>query len=504
MTSFADLARIDAQLASAGHHALTPWWREQMERFYAHPTARTFVGRVGRGGVKSHTSAKVALSETLFGDWRIPPGERHYWAFVSRTKDEATQRLLLLQSFLRALGVPFDVSGDEIALRDMPRGFRVFACQIGAVSGFRCFGYSADELAKWTAGLDAANPAAEVCASLNAMCATHRGIRRLLISSPMGLLDHQAERFALGDTDDQIVARATTWISNPSISEDETRRLEPNERIWRREYAAIPQAGGASVFDLDAINRAFANDRQFLLSGEPVLIVDPSSGRKDAWTWCVARWVSPPTEPPPQPLVQRGHYVTGDDGRQQYRSETFMQLPNGEWVAWRPKKSEAFLLIEDVDGVEGKFFGDVSADDIVSRLATLCRRRRIRKVHADQREEYALASLFRKAELSYHSHPYTASSKPDAVAQVRSWLRDRRIALPNHDKMRRELLEFEERITPSGTFTFGARGSGHDDYACLLLTAALADVDGALRDSPYRHGSRKAEIAPGQRPLIEG
>ncbi len=237
--SAASLFELDARLAAAGHHPLTVFWREQLARFYGHTSAHTLVGRVGRGGAKSHTSAKVALNETLFGDWAIPPGERHFWAFASRTKDEATQRLLLLESFLRALRVRFETKGDEIALLDSPRGFRVFACQVGAVSGFRCFGYSADELAKWN--VEGVNPSGEVCASLNAMTITHPGARRLLVSSPLGLSDYHAQRFDRGDATDQVTVYAPSWVANPDgITEPATHDAEPDERIRKRE--STPQS----------------------------------------------------------------------------------------------------------------------------------------------------------------------------------------------------------------------------------------------------------------------
>lgn len=239
--SFASLQLLDENLVRAGHHGLTPFWREQTRRLYESGLA-TLIGRVGRGGAKSHTSAKVALNEVLFGDWRIPPGERHYWAFVSARKDEAEQRIVLLESFLRALGIAFSTKGGTISLRDRPRGFKVFACNIGAVSGFRCLGYSADELAKWN--VEGVNPSAEVCASLNAMTVTHPGSKRLLISSPLGLTDYHAQRFDQGDTDEQMTAHAPSWVANPGgISEADTRTAEPDDRVWAREYAAIPGSG---------------------------------------------------------------------------------------------------------------------------------------------------------------------------------------------------------------------------------------------------------------------
>ena len=101
-----------------------------MQRWYGHPTAITLVGRVGRGGAKSHTSAKVALNEVVFGQWDVPPGEIHYFAFVSRLKEEVGQRKRLIEDFLTKLGIPFTSTGDEIVLTGRRVGFRVLAATI--------------------------------------------------------------------------------------------------------------------------------------------------------------------------------------------------------------------------------------------------------------------------------------------------------------------------------------------------------------------------------------
>jgi hypothetical protein len=64
----------------------------------------------------------------------------------------------VVQRCLIDLHVPYERAGDQIVLKDQPRGWRVFACQVGAVSGFRCFGFSADELAKWRSADEFSKP----------------------------------------------------------------------------------------------------------------------------------------------------------------------------------------------------------------------------------------------------------------------------------------------------------------------------------------------------------
>ncbi|MBK8994633.1 MAG: hypothetical protein IPM35_02630 [Myxococcales bacterium] len=440
MSTFAHYASLDAALVRAGFPPTSPWWLDQLERFYAHPTSRRFVGRVGRGGAKSTVAVRFALCELLFGDWHIPPGERHWAVFVSVRQDEAAARLRQAEAMCRALRVRASLTGDELRLEDRPLGMRALSATVASVSGPRAVCKVGDELAKWRNADGSANPAGEVTASLRAMSVTHPEAREFLISSPLGQDDFHAALMAAGDSPDQVTAEAPTWVANPSVSEQQTRELEPDERIWRREYAAIPQAAQSAAFDPDAIERAF-EPVELTETWQPVLVIDASSGRKDAWTWAAVRW------------------ARQDDRR--------------------------FLRFELVDGIEGRFWSQVSGADIVERLVTqVCRPRGIRTVHADQRESLMLRSAFADHGIAFREHAWTASSKPAAVELVRRWLAEETLVLPEHDKLRRELLAFEERITPSGSFTFGARGSGHDDYVALLITAAMADLERGLPGSP--------------------
>ena len=254
--TFTSLKRIDTKLQAAAVPTLTKWWRPQLRRFYSHPTARRFAGRVGRGGVKSHTAVKVALNETLAGTWSVPHGEVHYFAFVSQSKPEAYQRLRQLEAWLTALKVPHDRRGDAIELKTLPLGFRVFACAVGAVSGFRCIGFVADEVAKWR-NADGANPASEVIASLRAQTVTHPNAVEWFISSPLSMVDFHYELVEAGEDEHQVVGIAPTWVANPSISEAETRRREPDERIWAREYGARPQSAALALLRPEWIDAAF-------------------------------------------------------------------------------------------------------------------------------------------------------------------------------------------------------------------------------------------------------
>ena len=441
------LFEIDAALAVEGVHRMSHYWRKRCRHFYTHPTARQMAECVGRGGVKSGTSVKMAIAEVRAGTFDDPPGERHYFIHVSENVPEASKTLAVLQQYLRLLQIPFRAVGDTIELDDMPRGFRVLACRVGAVSGFRCIGWTADECAKWSN--DGVDPSSEVIGSIRAMTVTHKTARSRLLSSPLAMLGFFYETWAKGDTDHQVAGQAPTWIANPGVTEEQTRELEPDERVWRREYKAEPQASVLAVFEASAVDRAIARDTELAAceppkAGKAIMVIDASSGRKDAFTWAFAQWV---------------------------------QLQDGREL----------LRISEIDAVEGRFYQQITGTAIVQRLALHCKSHNVQDIHGDQRESMMLAEAFRPHGVRFHEQTWTSATKPEAVERVRRWLADDILVLPDHRKLRRELLEFQEKVTPSGQFTFSGRGGGHDDFVSLVVTAAMADIDGELRSVKRSH-----------------
>ena len=447
---------ISGALARAGVPPVSPYWDREAERFYLHPTARRLVECVGRGGDKSRTSTIMAIAEVLAGEFQIPPGERHAFAHISENRDEAAKTLSVLEQYLRILGIAHERTSDTIELTTMPRGFKVLACRVGAVSGWRCIGWTADECAKWSN--DGADPTEEVLTSIGAMTVTHANARGRMISSPLANFGKFHEVWSAGETESTLTGHAPSWKANPIVTEAGTRTLEPNLKVWLREYGAIPSAGVGAALDADAVGRAF-QPRPWCPSTrfQQVLIVDPSSGRSDGWTWCLAGWVAPL------------------DG------------------------SAMYLRVERVDGIEGDFWQQgITGNDVVTRIAHQVKPLGIRNAYGDQREELMLTSAFRREDITYKAIAWTAASKPLAVERVRRWLHDGVLALDPHAKMRQQMLGFQERITSQGAFTYGARGSQHDDYVALLLTLALVEVGRFLPGSPLL---QKATDSP---PAIEG
>jgi hypothetical protein len=274
-------------LVAAGFPATSPWWRRQLERFFR-SGRRQFVLRVGRRGGKSSTLCRVAVAWALFGAYAVPPGDIGIVAFVSVSRDESAQRLRTIEAILKVLQVKYRRSGDAIELEDRNVGFKTFTASVAGVSGPTCIMVLGDELAKWRDADTGSNPAREVIASLKPTVATQPDAPLFWISSAFSKDDFHATMFDRGDTADQLVARATTWEANPSVTEQATHELEPDLLTWQREYAAIPSDSAIENWFGAAIDQAIDNEPPpALVPGlRPIIAIDAAFVR-DCFGWGV-------------------------------------------------------------------------------------------------------------------------------------------------------------------------------------------------------------------------
>jgi hypothetical protein len=464
-----NIGALERALIAAGFPPMSQWWRDTVVRFYE-SGRRQLVIRAGRRAGKSSSLCRVAVAEGLFGEHTIPPGDVGVVAFISVSRDEANQRLRTVRAILDALRVPHRPIEHGIELTSRPIAFKTYVATVAGVSGFTCVAAVADEASKWRDSDSGANPASEVLGSLRPTMATQASAKMFLSSSPLGPDDAHATAFDAGDTDFQITAYAPTWVANPTVTEAATHKLEPDIRRWRREYLAEPQASALAAFDVDAIDRAMGTEVSASYSQcERVVLVDPTAGASDTFAYCTAGW--------------RKH-----DGR-------------------------AVLEIRDVSGIAEAAKEGVTSDKMVRDIATLARRSEATVIHSDQFEKFSLASAFTRAGFTFVPHTWTAQAKERCVEHVRMWLRDGLLALPRHERLRRELLAFEERISPSGALTFRGRQGGHDDFAMLILLAALVDIEGGLAGTPSGQQMKGAGLfeffertyghPPGYRPPVQ-
>ncbi len=435
----AALETIDGALAARGVPPASAFWKEQRRRFYLHPTARTLLAMVGRGGDKTRESVKQSIAEVLEGDFTIPPGERHYFIHISENVDEAQKTLAILKEYLAILSIPHHPTGDTVDLKEMQRGWKVRANRIGAASGFRSIGGTGDERDKWGDG--GSDPSSEVAANMRAMLVTHPNARLRFVSSPVVVGSSFCEQHALGDTDHQVTCAAPSWVANASITEARTHELEPDPRVWAREYAAIHQASACGVVDAEDVKLLTRTLAQPIVPcGQGAIFIDSSSGRGDGFSFCRAQHVL-------------------EDGR-------------------------AVVHVTEVGAFEGKFGRTTSFDRVAAYVANLAKRTGCFEVHGDQHQAFALKSEFGRHRLGFSEHPWTLPTKIDAATTLRRLLREGALVVESTEQgecMRRELLQLEEKyLSDSGQLTIQPRrtGAGHADRAMLLLLVARVVGEG--------------------------
>ena len=506
MSLRSDFISMDDRLAAHGVPPLTGWWRQGVGDWldaYELGDCLELVACAGRGSAKSTVIYKLAAFFSLFGLFTIPIGERHYAIVLSRLKEEAQKAPGIISAWLALLGVPHRVAGDVIELTDALRGIRVVAASVAATSGWRAYFVGKDERSKWPSEGVSDLDAEEIDTSSSAMTATHDRAPVVTGGSAWGNFGPFFEAVTGGsDARRHILGPVPTWVAAPHISEESTRRKERNPARWAREYACIFQDGAASAFaseEIDAAIRELPAGCEVVST--PVIVTDASAGRGDSWTWCAVSWVREPSDTTPMlmlDLIERAGQrilVTRDD-----RQPGDVLLHGRATVARDPLTHEPIpdatyresnglrLAVSSISALDGKFAEQgVGSGDVVRSIAATAKRFKTRKVYGDQFSQFALAESFSRNGLAYMSVPWTNELKVQAVTHLRTWLRDRTIIIapgPEAQKLKTELLRFEERLLPSGYTAYGARRGGHDDRVALLLLTAALDVMSAFSGSP--------------------
>lgn len=251
----------------------------------------------------------------------------------------------------------------------------------------------------------------------------------------------------------------------------------------------------ASCYELEDLEQAFKPcEFEIVGADRPVVLCDPSSGKKDRWTFCFMQKV----------------YTRNSDDAWAYPASLFF-----EGGMARHTRTNPIGYLEVVDGyppiAAGKkrarpfwsYWGwhgfepnGASAEEIVAHVAIAARRVGARVAYSDQRESFALQSMFTRHGLLFVEIPMTSGSKEQSVSVFRRWLRDGEVKFTEHARLRLELQNFAEVPTPNGGFTYRARGTGHDDYAVLPLLGALSTGADTAAPCPRRY--RNMDNYPGR------
>jgi hypothetical protein len=421
---FRRLSEFDSTLVPLGHRALSDAWRAVLERWLCQSEAMTLTVRKGR-----RIGASTIIAPRLIVAWvltvvpriQLPPGEQILVGLVSVKRGEASNRIAQISAVLTALGIAHVSRAQEIELSLSPVKICVLTRNWKSAVGENIGLLWCDEVSRWESEESSSNPAAEVVGSLKPALATLAvdGMALMcLISSPWSEDDYHAQQYAKGDTEDQTVAFLPTWIGRPDITEEQTHRLERDDRIWSREYAAIPGNVLSQALDSDDVNAAFG---MVVPAGDlrRWCCIDASSLRGDAFAWHI------------------GHEARGG------------------------------LVIDEVHGFDDMSLRSLTLDTVVDEISMRCRQLDIKTVWGDQREEAGLETLFRQQRLVFESFAWTNQSKHEAFTFLRRLLRDRRVQLVEHAQLRTQMRQCKARLAPSGMTVYETNGL---DYLSTLIT----------------------------------
>jgi hypothetical protein len=422
---------------------------------------RTLVCRVGRRGGKSSTVARVGVGEALFGEWVVPPGDVAVVGIVSTDRREASGRLRTIEEILKVLGFrkvrespganEYAKRGTEIEIlvRGTPVLFRVHTATIAGVVGFTAILVICDEVARWVDKDTGTNPANEVLASLKPCMATVPSARMWLISSPWSTLDAHAEAFARGDGNGQLVASAPTWVANPTLTELDCKKLEPDDETRAREYGAVPMSSEASaVFDASEIEEAI--DRFTI---------------KDGW-------------------VAFG----GDFGFRKNTSGLVGVRTDGERLAMcelRERKPQPGAPLKP--------------SVVIGEFARVVRSYGASNVICDAHYAETVAEEFEEHDLERVPAPVVQKEIVATYVRLRVLLKRGAVSLANHPKLIRQLKEVKQKPTTNGGISIEhpKRGNEHGDLAaaCVLAMWHAERIEGP-GDKPPRFPSRSDGFDP--------
>ncbi|HEY3817317.1 MAG TPA: hypothetical protein VGL81_09110 [Polyangiaceae bacterium] len=472
-------SEFDDALAAHGVPPLTAWWREGIGSWLdAYETGQVLElwACVGRGAAKSTALYKLALFFALFGDFVVPPGERHFAIVLSRLKEEAAKGIAIIDAWLTLLGVAHHLAGDVIELDEQPRGIRVVAASVAATSGWRAFFVAKDERGKWPlSGVDERD-AEEIDTSAAAMTATHALAPIVTMGSAWLTLGAFHETIAAGSTSERVVLGPTpTWIAAPHITEADCRKKERDPRKFAREYASIASdAHDEALIDphlVDRAMRAAPGDVPPESGTAYTAAMDPSLGR-NAWTFVIA-------------------------GSREV---------NGRLIA-------SVVLHREWRASHGKMLDPAA---VLATIAGHCAAYGVTSVRTDQFHGESLAAIAERMHLGIH----VLVDKPTATERLTRYeglltrFLDNAIELPRDPVVRADLLAIRRRVS-SGvnafTISMAVTADGrHADYApsCALALERIA-VDDAIPGWVYameRYAGDKAVDAgerPHEKPAIE-
>ena len=435
--------------------------------------------RVGRRGRKSFTAALIAVYEAVFGKHEryLVHRERGLIAIISKDSAGSTLVADFCEIHAQALGLETrwtsigNVSVLEIA--GVPFGIACFPCNAKAPRGYAIPVIVADEIAHWATDSDEyTNSDKAVLGAVKPAMAQFPDAKLIAISSPLGRDGTHYETIErnLGDESDPAVlaVEGPTWLWNPEISEERTREVERDHETHAREFGAEPSDNEGTALVPSHVEFCFNGAHPgYFQWGRPIAALDLAQ-----WTNTIAlivgRWGQP------DKATHYKHRLPSPGSG--LPSDTFVGFerdahgePIREPVAERP-----LFEVFEVAGWNAETLRTTPMDRILAEVAEVVRSSGADTVLADGYGARFAAALLSQHGVSLRAFAPTNDSINEAVVLLRMLMRDRQLAIVEHEQMQKDLLTFPRTIS-GGTFKFGKRRGGgkhHWDFASALVTMA--------------------------------
>ncbi|MBK9260804.1 MAG: hypothetical protein IPM54_13415 [Polyangiaceae bacterium] len=221
------LFAVEARLAARpGAHAFSPYHRWMLTKWYESGKP-VLLACEGRGAGKSDTQTAVVVTECIFADRNVPPGETWIWPYLSKDMNETNLKFGPLESALKAVGLSnSDLKihrrkdgRSEIGFEDAkghPIEVRVYPNTKDALRGPTLCGGTNDEEAFWKADKDLGTSTADDV--LDAMAGAFRGDakekKHMRISSANTIDATLIRDIEAGDDDLHFVARLGPFVAD--------------------------------------------------------------------------------------------------------------------------------------------------------------------------------------------------------------------------------------------------------------------------------------------------
>ncbi|MGA2451599.1 MAG: hypothetical protein ABTD50_23320 [Polyangiaceae bacterium] len=488
---------VDRKCVAAGMPPTSLPWLNALREFWLSGAFRMVVRKGRQVGASTIIFPRVCVTTALFCQYKGSPGTRITIGCSSTRQKESDERLYNAEHAFAACGTKVRRRDDALEIGDTPIIVQSFPATSDIARGPNVLMWWEDEMPAWYDRDTAVNPASERDGAIVPACVSHENARIYSIGTPMGDDDFHARLVAQSDTQSQRVFVGPSWHWRPELTEERCREIQPDPRLFNREFAAIPQGAVCAAFEGELVDESHqplpyatteVTNRICVIDAADLDGGDNCEYAAGEAVW-VQKYVHPDDYFQWKPAINSRGEVSG---------KCPVRDANGAIVVRQPEALPPVLCLRRVWGERARA---ISSVDILDRIAHACRTRGIQLVAGDQHDAYSNMGALQQRGLTFVKRAWTAENKTAAVAFLRRLFIDGRVLLdPDCDPddwqtLRRQLTGMQETIS-NGSIRIRAKSGSLSDRASLLIGAALASMSTEKQPSLFGAGNPYSTLPP--------